>query len=438
MTNTIISLINTKNNRRQFIESSGKSLLAATVLGQLAGMETASAQQATPVKDAPDPAPVVLSPIDHPTEQEKPSFFTPLNPARKVGFAIVGLGRLSLGELLPAFGECKYAKPVAVVSGDAAKAAKVADQYGIPASGIYNYQNFDSIKDNPAVEVVYIVLPNSMHEEFTIRAAKAGKHVLCEKPMANSSAEAQRMIDACNKANVKLMIAYRIQYEPANTMAKEWVRSSKYGKVKMIEMYNGQHIGDPAQWRLKRSLAGGGALPDIGLYCLNTARFLTGEEPEWVMASQYSTPGDERFKEVEETVMFQLRFPGGTLVNATTTYGAHQSRRYRCLTDKGAYFGLDPAFAYNGLKAELETTEGKMAWKQQPVQPEQNQFALEMDHMADCVRQNRRPYTPGEEGLQDHRVMEAIYRSAKEGKPVQLERMSRLDAFRGEAPRKSE
>ena len=423
-------------NRRNFLTNAGKGVLAASLLTDFSVMSASAQTPPPPVKKLlpSDTEPVKLPPLDAASEIKPGDFPTPVNPTKRIGFAIVGLGHLTLAQILPAFGTAKYCKPVALVSGDAAKAAKVADQYGIAAKNIYNYQNFDNIKDNPEIDVVYIVLPNSMHEEFVIRAAKAGKQVLCEKPMADSSAAAQRMIDACKKANRLLMIAYRIQYEPNNNQMKEWTRNKQYGKVRLMEMNNSQNIGDPTQWRLKKKLSGGGSLPDIGLYCLNTARFLTGEEPEWVMASTHSMEGDTRFAEVEEAVMFQLRFPSGTVVNASCSYGVHQNRSYKCLADNGGWFGMDPAFAYNGLKAEASQAKDKTEWKSNPTMEAKNQFALEMDHFSMCVMNNEKPFTPGEEGLQDHKLMEAIYQSAKEGKAVKLERITTIDTFRGTPP----
>jgi predicted dehydrogenase len=253
--------------------------------------------------------------------------------------------------------------------------------------------------------------------------------------MANSAKEAQNMIDACKAAGKKLMIAYRIQYEPHNRLAMRWARNKQFGRVKVIDAMNSQNIGDPAQWRLNKKLAGGGALPDIGLYCLNTSRFILGEEPHTVIGSMYSTPNDTRFKEVEETVMWQMHFPSGAVVNATTSYGVHQSRRYRCYADNGGWFGLDPAFAYERLQMEASQAQGKAEVKQSPSIAEKNQFALEMDHFSECVLENKQPYTPGEEGLQDHKIMEAIYESARTGKPVHLERIEKIDAFRGSPPK---
>jgi predicted dehydrogenase len=364
------------------------------------------------------PSPVILPPIHATSEKQDQPLFTPLAPRKKIGYAIVGLGHLSLEQIMPAFGKCKYSKPVALVSGDTIKANKVADQYGIAQKNIYSYNNFTELENNSEIDAVYIVLPNQMHEEYTIRATMAGKHVLCEKPMATSEQAAKRMINAAEKANRKLMIAYRIQYEPYNKLAMQWTRSGEHGKVKLIELSNAQNIGDPNQWRLNKQLAGGGSLPDIGIYNLNTARFLTGEEPEWVMASLCSTPGDVRFKEVEESVMFQLGFPSGVLANCTCSYGVHQSRYYRCLTDKGAWFGLDPAFAYHGLQMFLSEAKEKHERKQQIIMEEQNQFALEIDHFSTAIMEDKQPGTPGEEGLKDVQIMDAIYQSAKEGRRI--------------------
>ncbi|MBS7564518.1 Gfo/Idh/MocA family oxidoreductase [Mucilaginibacter sp. Bleaf8] len=422
-------------NRREFLENAGKGLVAATVVGELASC-TANAQQmngAGTRKTLADTIKVQVASQHAPTERQQEAGATMLEPAKRIGYAIVGIGELTMGQIMPAFGSCKYAKPVALVSGDAAKAKKVAAQHGIPEKNIYNYQNFDQIKNNPEIDAVYIVLPNSMHAEFTIRAAQAGKHVLCEKPMANSSKEAQQMIDACKKAGKKLMIAYRIQYEPNNRLMMQWTRDKHFGKVKLIDSVNVQNIGDPNQWRLKKSLAGGGSLPDIGLYCINTNRYLTGEEPNMVSAVIHTDRNDPRFKEVEDKVLFQMFFPSGTVANNTTAYSVHDSKHYRCYAENGGWFGMDPAFNYNGLKTEASQAQGKLEFKQNIIVGEKQQFALEMDHFAQCIMENKEPFTPGEEGLQDHKIMEAIYEAARTGKPVKLETITTLDTFRNKA-----
>ncbi|QMU30870.1 Gfo/Idh/MocA family protein [Adhaeribacter radiodurans] len=440
LNDTIDSPIEGEYTRRDFLTNAGKGILAATVLSSIASC-TADAQEGgskSPTdKDIHANSvtkPIELKPLEDKSEKPQEPLPAPLEPGKRVGFALVGLGNLTLAELLPAFGACQYAKVTALVSGNPEKAKKVAKQYGVPEKSIYSYQNFDNIKNNPDVQVVYIVLPNSMHEEFTIRSAKAGKHVLCEKPMSINSQSAQRMIEACEQAGKKLMIAYRIQYEPNNKKAKEWTRSEKMGKVKVIDAANNQNQGDPGQWRLKKALAGGGSLPDIGIYCLNTIRYLLGEEPVQVTGTIYSTPNDPRFKEVEETVLFQLQFPSGVLANCTTSYGVHDAQWYRCYADKGGYFGLDPAFSYQGLQIDGAQVQDGLDLKLKSSAGEKNQFALEIDHMAQCVLQDKKPFTPGEEGLQDHLIMEAIYESARTGKPVKLKKIDKQDAFRGTSP----
>jgi predicted dehydrogenase len=360
----------------------------------------------------------------------------PLPPDQRVGFAVVGLGRLSLEELLPAFGETQKARLVALVSGTPDKLRLTAEQYGVPPEACYSYEDFDRIRDNPAIQVVYIVLPNGLHRDYTVRAARAGKHVLCEKPMANSSAEARDMIAACERANVKLMIAYRIQYQPHNRRAMRLVREGTFGRLTAMSAVNVQTVHETGaqQWRHKKALAGGGALPDIGLYCLNTARFLTGEEPVEVTAWEYSPPDDPRYAEVEETVAFTLRFPSNTLVQATTSYGARDDKSQK-LNFARATVDMPNAYKYRGQRLEVAENQGEDDARRELILPEKNQFALEIDHMADCVLNDRRPYTPGEEGLQDHVIMEAIYRSARDGgRPVRLDRHDGKDRFRGDPP----
>jgi predicted dehydrogenase len=362
----------------------------------------------------------------------------------RLGLAIVGLGRLSLEEIMPALASSKRCRVTALVSGDREKAQRVAAQYDVPESSIYSYDTFDQLRDNPSVHAVYIVLPNALHREFTVRAARAGKHVLCEKPMATTVADCQAMIDACKAADRRLMIAYRIQYEPLNSQVKDWVRDAAVlGTIKLIDMANCQNQSkkNVHQWRHVKALAGGGALPDIGLYCLNTARFLLGEEPVEVSAQQYSAEGDPRFAEVEEAMLWQMRFPSGVRVQCTCSYATFTSKRYRVLGDKG-WADMDPAFAYEGLQLKRsriaeDTTEFVAPGIEQISTKHRNQFALEMDHFAECVVSGKQPWTPGEEGLQDQRIMEAIYESARIGKPVQLARITDKDAFRGTPPSKA-
>ncbi|AMR27243.1 dehydrogenase [Hymenobacter psoromatis] len=423
-------------SRRQFINHAGRGLLAAGLASALplAAAEAADLSGFGTTSPPTGPLDITLPPLEAPTDPKAGPFLNPDAPDQRVGYAIVGLGHLTLAEILPAFGQCKHAKPVALVSGDADKMAKVAKQYGIKPSSCYSYQTYDKLRDNPEVQVIYIVLPNSMHHEYTIRGAKAGKHILCEKPMADSVKECEEMIAACDKAGKKLMIAYRIQYEPLNRAAMQLVRAKTYGQTKLIQMMNCQNQAHDQQWRHKKALAGGGSLPDVGLYCLNTTRFLLGEEPTEVSAQIYSTPGDDRFKEIEENVAFTLRFPSGAISQCMSGYGSFNAKSYAVHAETGT-IKMDPAFPYKGLKQELVHAPGGQQVTEMPSNPDKQQFALEMDHLAECVRDNKTPYTPGEEGLQDQRIMEAIYQSAKENRPVKLTvGVGKTDAFRGTPP----
>jgi predicted dehydrogenase len=336
-------------------------------------------------------------------------------PRRKIGYAIVGLGKLALGEVLPAFAVSERCRPVALVSGDADKARAVADHYGIDPKRVYDYRNYDSLKDDPAVEAVYIILPNGMHEEFTVRAARAGKHVLCEKPMAPTVEACRTMIAACKKAAVRLMIAYRCHYEPYNQKMIELSRQKAYGPLRFIVSDTVQDVGGANQWRLDPKLSGGGSLVDIGIYSLNAARYLTGEEPVEINAFTFSDPSDPRFKGVEMSTAFQLRFPSGVLANCTSSYGTSRVNRYRVMAAEG-WYGLDPATSYRGLRM----FRGHGEVKEEVVLKEVNQFAAEMDHFAECVTSDREPRTPGEEGMKDVRLLQLIYEAARNGKTVKV------------------
>jgi len=383
-------------------------------VGSLAALSAPAMQAAASEKDK-----IAFPPTEAKTEKpektEPPG--DPMN--ERVGVAIVGVGRIAVNEMLPAFAQSKHAKVVALVSGDRAKALKVAHQYDIPESAVLDYKEYDRLARMPEVQAVYIALPNSMHAEYTVRAARAGKHVLCEKPMANSVAECQQMIEACRKAGKKLMIAYRSQYESNDRALVKMIRDKKLGSLKEFISVNSQNMGDPEHWRLKRKLAGGGALPDVGLYCINAARFLSGEEPVEVMGNTWSTPGDARFREVEESCQFVLRFPSGFIASCSTSYASHKSQMLR-LNGSDAWAEMNPAYAYNGIKLKVSrVVEGKEQTSELQSD-DKDQFAAELDHFAQCIQQDKDVHTPGEEGLQDQRIMEAIYESARTKRPVKL------------------
>ena len=397
-------------SRRGFLRSASGALAGAATLAAGAAGQAAKPNAQNQVQ---------LSEIHAATDQPEKAPGPFLPPNRRVGFAVVGLGRLSLNEILPAFAKSDYCKPVALVSGDRGKALKIAAQYGIAESNITDYAGFEKLKDMAGVDVIYIVLPNGLHREFVVRGAKIGKQILCEKPMANSAAECEEMIAACRQASVKLMIAYRQQYEPMNRTLEKAVRDGKLGKLRSIVASNSQNQGDPTQWRLNKKLAGGGCMPDVGIYCLNAARFLSGEEPEEVFATVIQPKDDPRFREVEARCEVIARFPGGLTANFTSSYDVHRSTFLR-LEGSEAFGEMDPAFGYHGTRLRLSKLEDGKEVEMTPSIEEKDQFALEMDHMAQCVLNNQQPHTPGEEGLQDQRLVEAIYKSAATGRSVKV------------------
>jgi predicted dehydrogenase len=354
-------------------------------------------------------------------------------PDARIGFAILGLGRLATEQIMPAFGRVKHAKLAAFISGSPDKARVLAAQYGLPENKIYGYDDFDRIRDDKSIQAVYVVTPNALHHEQVLKCAAAGKHVLCEKPMSATAAEAQGMVDACAKANRKLMVAYRMQYEPHCREVIRMVRSGEAGKIKALTMFNGQNMGDPAQWRLRRVLAGGGAMYDIGVYCLNSSRFVLGEEPIEINARIYTTPGDPRFKDVEESVYWTMLFPSGVMATCSTSYAMHNTKIFSVQSDI-AVLHLEQAFSYSGLRLyEDRSISGKGIIAELRI-GDTDHFALELDHLALCIRNDVKPRTPGEEGLQDMKLIEAVYQSAASGQTVKLPRIDGLDTTRGPEP----
>ncbi len=331
---------------------------------------------------------------------------------RPVGYAAIGLGTIS-DIFMRACANSQKAKITALVTGHPdTKGAKYASMYGIPKSSIYTYETFDRIRDNKDVDAVYIGLPNSMHREYTIRAAQSGKHVLCEKPMAISSTECHQMIDACQQAKVKLMIAYRVQYDPTWNQAIKMIES---GEIGQIESFQGGFFGQmPAgQWRLNRNLAGGGSLLDLGIYPLNAIRHITREEPSKFTAQFSTREPNGRFAEVEQSIEWSMKLPSGILASCGCSYGARGPSYLNINGEKG-YLVMEPAFNYEGVHLHGEV-EGKPV-DQLSTGRHPYQFTIEAEHFADCVLNNKEPESPGDEGLKDMLAIEAIYKAA--GAPI--------------------
>jgi predicted dehydrogenase len=330
---------------------------------------------------------------------------------RKLGFALVGLGSLSTNQLAPALQKTKYCRLAGIVTGTPAKAAAWKAKYNIPDRSIYNYDTIESIAKNPDIDVVYVVTPNALHARDVIKAAKAGKHVLCEKPMEVSAAQCQAMIAACRTAGKQLAIGYRCQFDPAHIECFRLAREKVFGDVRLIDAAFGFPAGDPAQWRLNAALSGGGPMMDVGIYALQSACMLTGESP--VSVSAMTTKTDPvKFRTVEETMTFDLEFPGGVIAHCATSYKVSGLNRFTVHADRGN-FGMEPAYNYGGNRAWRSDNAPFIV---APV----DQFAAEMDDFARCIQTGTPTKVPGEQGLRDVKIMMAAYESARTGRAVSL------------------
>ncbi|MEK6783590.1 MAG: Gfo/Idh/MocA family oxidoreductase [Bacteroidota bacterium] len=328
---------------------------------------------------------------------------------KKLGIALVGMGYYAEHKLATGLQETSNCYLAGIVTGKPEKAEKFKVKYNLPDKNIYNYETFDRIADNKDIDIVYVVLPNSMHAEYVIRAAKAGKHVITEKPMAVSVKECQAMIDACKKAGVKLSVGYRLHFEPFTQEAMRIGQQKIFGKVKLVESSDGFKIGDPTQWRLKKSLAGGGAMMDVGVYAIQAARYSTGEEPISVTAQEFKTD-PVKFKEVDETILWQMEFPSGAVSNSATTYASSTERLF--ISAENGWVELRPAYGYGPLAGR--TNKGELNL------PQTNHQALQMEDFAKCILENKESSVSGEEGLKDMKVVEAIYRAIANGKKEKI------------------
>jgi predicted dehydrogenase len=330
---------------------------------------------------------------------------------RKIGFALCGLGNLSTHQLAPALQKTQYCRLTGIVTGHPYKAEQWKAQYNIPDKNVYNYDTMEDMANNPDIDVVYVVTPNGLHAEHTIKAARAGKHVLSEKPMEVSVEKCQQMIDECRKAGKQLAIGYRLHFEPSNLECIRLVREKVFGDLKMIEAGFGGKFGNPNVWRFNKKLAGGGCLMDMGIYALQATRYLSGEEPVEVSGITTVTNPDW-FKEIEESIVWDMKFPSGAVARCASTYKFSGMQRFTAFADDG-WFELNPAFNYSGIR-------GIRSDGQTIEYPQIDQFTAEMDDFAQCILENRPTRVPGEEGLRDVKIMEAIYESAQTGKTVQV------------------
>ncbi len=326
------------------------------------------------------------------------------NFQKKLGVALVGLGYYSEHKLAPALQETTHCELRGIVTGTPDKVSKWKSRFGIKDEHVYSYETFDQIADDDEIDIIYVVLPNSMHHEYVLRAAKAGKHVICEKPVSVSVNQAVEMVDACKKAGVRYFVGYRLHFEPFTLEAMRIGQKKEFGKVKIVHSEMGFRIGNPDQWRLKKALAGGGAMMDVGIYAIQGARYSIGSEPVYVTAQEYKTD-PQKFREVDETISWQMEFPGGEVAVCATSYASSLERLL--ISAEEGWVELRPAFGYGPIRGKTHKGELNL--------PVVNHQALQLDGMAKCILENRESTASGEEGVRDMKVIEAIYKSVAAG-----------------------
>jgi predicted dehydrogenase len=329
----------------------------------------------------------------------------------KVRYAVVGLGYIAQIAVLPAFAKAKNSELAALVSDDNVKLEKLSKKYKVPST--YSYQEYEDCLTSGEIDAVYIALPNSMHRDYTVRACKAGIHVLCEKPLAVTESECEEMIRAASESGVKLMTAYRLHFEKANMTAVEIAGSGRIGELRAFNSVFTMQVKE-GDIRLQKDL-GGGTLYDIGIYCINAARYLFQDEPIEVVGFSANS-GEKRFKEVDEMFSAILRFPDERLASFTTSFGASDISAYQIVGTEGD-LRVDPAYEFAAdLKHHL-TIKGRT---RERTFSKRDQFAPELIYFADCVINDKTPEPSGEEGLADVRIIRALYESASTGQPVSL------------------
>jgi len=326
--------------------------------------------------------------------------------------AIMGLGSYGT-RVAEAMRACTRAKLVGVISGTPSKITDWQSRYGIPAKNCYNYENFDNIKNNPDIDAVYVITPNGLHHDEVIRVAKAGKHVICEKPMAINAKEGQEMVDACKAAGVKLLVGYRMHFEPHTLEVIRMRNAGEFGKIKFFQGQCGFTIGDPTQWRLNKQLSGGGSLMDIGIYAINGSRYMTGEDPIWVTAQETKTD-PIKFKEgVDETIQFQFGFPSGAVASCLSTYAMNNLDRFFLDGEEG-FAEMQPSTGYGPIRGR--THKGEL---NQPITTHQT---VQMDEMSRIIFDGKQPIVPidGNEAVKDLKLIDAIYLACKTGRKVEV------------------
>jgi predicted dehydrogenase len=351
-------------------------------------------------------APLVAMPLLSRAGWDTPSE----SPVLKV--ALLGLGGYA-NRVAEAMKGCSRARVTGLVSGTPQKLKDWSARLQVPEKNCYSYDQYDAIRDNPDIDAVYIITPNALHLPHALRVARAGKHVICEKPMALNAKEGRMMVEACEKAGVKLLVGYRMHFEAKTLEIIRMRKAGDFGKVLYFNGLSGFRIGNPSQWRLNRELAGGGSMMDIGIYAVNGARYMTGEDPVWVTAQETKTD-PVKFKEgVDETITFQFGFPSGATASCLSTYSLNNLDRF-FLDGTNGFAELQPSTGYGPIMGR--THKGPLEF------PHITHQTVQMDEMAAILLDGKQPVVPvdGREGLKDLVIIDAIYKAARTGRRVEL------------------
>jgi len=330
-------------------------------------------------------------------------------PSRKLGVALLGLGNYATGELGPALKLTRHCELRGIVTGTPSKVDKWVSEYGLDRKHVYNYETMDRLRQDPDIDIVYVVTPPGLHAEYSIRAARAGKHVISEKPMATSVSECERMIAACKEAKVKLGIGYRLHYDPFHLEMQRIATSGGLGTIKSMEGGFGYTLRN-RDHRIVKALAGGGPLMDLGIYVVHAACMAMGGAPKFVTAKEDPKTEPEWFKEVEEGITWRLEFENGAVSDGMASF-SKGANRFRVNGERDL-IDLNPAFSYRGIQAS--TAQARMSFSSV------SQQALQMDDFAQCVLNHTPSRVPGELGLRDIKILMAIYEAARTGKRVAI------------------
>ncbi len=327
---------------------------------------------------------------------------------KKLGIALVGLGKYSEEQLAPALMETLHCYLAGIVTGSPQKIPGWKAKYDIPDKNIYNYSNFDQVSNNPDIDILYIVLPNALHAEYVVKGAKAGKHIICEKPMAVSVRQCDEMIKACRDAGKLLSIGYRLHFEPHHRDIMKMGQSKIFGSLTHITAKHGSALA--TGWRLDKSLAGGGPLMDLGIYCIQAARYTTGLEPTAITATEGKKTDTTKFKTIEESLTWEMEFPGNLTAACQSSYSSEMNVLHA--DAEHGWFELSPAYEYGGIRGKTATGFIDLS--------NVNQQALQMDDFAHAVLTNSPVKVPGEMGRKDIQIIEAVYEAMRTGKRISI------------------